>query len=105
MHIGTMSPANLPPRWHAVALQKKKEQTDRVRDWRLDNLPAPDVTNYLDFPQRCGLLTEEELRITEKYDATALAQAIREGSLKCVDVTRAFCKVRERYTSNSSCGA
>jgi amidase len=99
-----MLPAHLPLRWHAVALQKKKEQWDRVREWRLDDLPAPDVTNYLDFPQQCGLLTEEELRITEKYDATALAQAIREGSLKCVDVTRAFCKVREHYPSNPSCG-
>jgi hypothetical protein len=98
-----MLPANSPPQWHAVALRKKKEQCDRVRDWRCDNLPAPDVTNHLDFPQRCGLFTEDELRITEKYDATALAEAIREGSLKCVDVTRAFCKVSEHWTCNPSC--
>jgi hypothetical protein len=38
-------------------------------------------------------LTHEELNITEKYDASALAEAIRSRNLKCVDVARAFCKV------------
>ena len=38
-------------------------------------------------------MTDREVDITEKYDATALAKAIRERKLTCVDVTTAFCKV------------
>lgn len=37
-------------------------------------------------------MTEKEVDITENYDATALAQALRERKLTCVDVTTAFCK-------------
>lgn len=85
-----------PPRWQVVAWQKKDEQYARIpSDWRIphDRLPAPNVTNYLDIPRKCGLLNDEELRITEEYDATALAEAIRARKLKSVDVARAFCKV------------
>lgn len=39
-------------------------------------------------------MTEKEVDITENYDATALAQALRERKLTCVDVTTAFCKAR-----------
>ena len=45
------------------------------------------------MPRTCGLLTTEELRITEDFDATGLAEAVRRRELRCVDVARAFCKV------------
>lgn len=77
-----------------MAWQKKDEQYARIPpEWRLDHLPGPDVTNYLDIPRTCGLLSEKELKITEQYDATGLAEAIRKRELKCVDVAVAFCKV------------
>ncbi|KAJ4360074.1 uncharacterized protein N0V89_000633 [Didymosphaeria variabile] len=84
-----------PPKWQLVAWQKKDEQYARIpSDWRIpqDRLPTPEVTNYLGIPRECGVLSEEELRLTESYDATALAEAIRERKVKSVDVVRAFCK-------------
>ncbi|KAF2865002.1 acetamidase [Massariosphaeria phaeospora] len=86
-----MSPE--PAEWKAIAQQKKDEQWSRIPpEWRLKNLPPKDVTNYLDIPRTCGLLSAEELQITENYDATALAEGIKKRRLKSVDVVRAFCK-------------
>ncbi|OAG01494.1 acetamidase [Paraphaeosphaeria sporulosa] len=85
----------LPARWQFVAWQKKDEQFARIPpDWRIshDRHPAPNATNFLDIPRKCGILSDEELKITEEYDATALAEAIRARKLKSVDVARAFCK-------------
>ena len=86
----TQSEAN----WQIVSNCKKDQQYERIpAGWRLNALPGPEVKNYLDIPQQCGLLTKEELEITENYDAVALAAAIRDKELRCVDVTRAFSKV------------
>ncbi|KAL5433649.1 hypothetical protein PMIN07_008649 [Paraphaeosphaeria minitans] len=85
----------LPARWQFVAWQKKDQQFARIpSDWRIlhDRRPAPNATNYLDIPRKCGILSDEELEITEEYDATALAEAVRARKLTSVDVTRAFCK-------------
>lgn len=84
------------PKWQLVSWQKKDEQYARIpHGWRLSSLPASHVTNYIDIPRKCGILSERELDITENYDATALAESIRTRKLKCIDVTRAFCKVGE----------
>jgi hypothetical protein len=89
-----------PAKWQLVSWQKKDEQYARIpHEWRLNSLPASHVTNYTDIPKKCGLLSDKELDITENYDATALADAIRTRKLKCIDVTRAFCKVSETLSS------
>jgi amidase len=81
-------------KWQYIARRKKEEQYRRIpEEWRLSSLPGPDVTSYVDIPRRPEVLLPEELRITEQYDAVALARAIREKKLSCVDVARAFCKV------------
>lgn len=86
------------PKWQSVAWQKKDQQFARIpSQWRLPQLPPASVTNYLSIPRDCGLLTEKELNITENYDATALAKAIRERRLQCIDVTTAFCKVTQTH--------
>lgn len=83
-----------PHKWQLVSWQKKDEQNARIpSDWRLKALPAAHVTNFTDIPRECGLLTRDELRITENYDAVGLAEAIRQKKLTCIDVARAFCKV------------
>ncbi|KAK2596562.1 hypothetical protein N8I77_013447 [Diaporthe amygdali] len=48
--------------------------------------------NVTKIPHDCGLLTSHELDITENYDATALADAIREHKLTAVAVATAFAK-------------
>jgi amidase len=78
--------------WQSISKRKKEEQWSRIPpEYRLKDIP-PNLKSVLHIPRTCGLLTPEELAITEQYDATALAEAIRSRSLKSVDVARAFCK-------------
>ncbi|KAF1976413.1 amidase [Bimuria novae-zelandiae CBS 107.79] len=84
----------IPPKWQLISWQKKDEQRARIpSDWILshDQVP-PEAMNYLHVPRACGILNEEELRLTETYDATGLAEAIRKRAVKSFDVVRAFCK-------------
>lgn len=54
----------------------------------IDNPPA-DVTG---IPVSCGILTEEEIRITEDHDATSLAEAIAQKRYTAVAVAKAYAK-------------
>ncbi|KAJ9656778.1 hypothetical protein H2201_008430 [Coniosporium apollinis] len=79
--------------WKEISRRKQEEQAARIpKEWRLARKPAVNRNNYLDIPRECGILTEKELEITERYDATALVKELAEGRLKSVDVCRAFCK-------------
>lgn len=79
--------------WQPIAEHKRAQRDALIpEDWRLPSLPSPEVINVTGVPRSCGLLSAQELDITENYDATALAYAISSGRLKSVDVTRAFCK-------------
>jgi len=51
--------------------------------------PPIDVSKV---PASCGILTPEELDITENYDAVGLVQAIAIRKLTALDVVTAFCK-------------
>ncbi|KAK8211349.1 hypothetical protein M8818_003316 [Zalaria obscura] len=91
---GTMPQEPEPP-WRATARRKRAQQEAAIPpEWRLkpNTRPAPDRTNILDVPRECGILTVEEIRITESYDACGLLEELRRGRLKAVDVARAFCK-------------
>jgi len=94
--------ASEPEKWQLVSWAKRDEQYARIpTDWLLKSSPSPDVRTYIDIPRKCGLLNSEELRITEEYDATELAEAIQSKRLKSVDVVTAFCKVSP-YTSTGT---
>lgn len=84
----------MPDTWQEISRRKQEEQAARIpKEWRLARKPATNRTNHLDVPRECGILTEKEVEITERYDATALVKEVAEGRLKSVDVCRAFCKV------------
>ncbi|KAF2757193.1 acetamidase [Pseudovirgaria hyperparasitica] len=83
--------------WEKIGLRKRAERAAKIpHQWRLPDNVIPKSSDgrhsVLHVPRECGLLTDHELDITENYDATALSVAIKERRLKCVDVTRAFCK-------------
>ncbi len=92
------------PTWQSIRARKQAERQSRIpSEWLLssDLLPSDSdqsALNVIEIPRTCGLLSQKELEITEKYDATALAAEIRAGRLKCVEVTEAFCKVRKLHT-------
>jgi amidase len=59
-------------------------------------LPADLIANpplgVSDIPRTCGILTEEEVQITENYDAFGLAEAIANRKYTAVAVATAFAK-------------
>jgi len=84
--------------WKELAKSKRESVAALIpKDWILPAALTSQYTetstlNVLDVPRTCGLMTEQELRITEDYDATALVQLMSSGKLKSIDVVTAFCK-------------
>ena len=80
--------------WQGIAERKQKERASRLPETWL--LPPSSIDhkrlNVLGVPRESGLLTDDELKITERYDATALRDELASGRLKSVDVVTAFCK-------------
>lgn len=78
--------------WQDIAAAKRQARASRIpHEWMLKD-PASYSGNVLDVPRQCGVLTDQEISITEKYDATALLDEIRRGNLKSEKVVTAFCK-------------
>ncbi|KAF2218468.1 amidase signature domain-containing protein [Elsinoe ampelina] len=65
-------------------------------EWRLPRPPRPpptaDRTDVRDVPRTCGVLTAEEISITEMGDATALLGEIGRGRWSVREVVGGFCK-------------
>lgn len=79
--------------WELIAQRKQAERDALIpAAWRLSSLPAEDVLNVTHVPAKSGILSANEIEITEGYDAMALAEAIRTKALTSVQVTMAFCK-------------
>ncbi|RAK76779.1 putative general amidase [Aspergillus fijiensis CBS 313.89] len=58
----------------------------------ITNTSQYEAINVMDIPRTCGLLTSDELHITEQYDVRSLLGAIRERKLTAKEVVHAFCK-------------
>ncbi|KAJ9666035.1 hypothetical protein H2201_003948 [Coniosporium apollinis] len=84
--------------WQAIAAGKRESNAAKIpKEWRLPQDILKDVhnssdLNVLDIPRSCGILTDQEVAITEKHDATALLEKLASGELTAYDVTLAFCK-------------
>jgi len=86
--------------WKSLVAAKKESQRTVIRhEWLID----PKVLNELkqcpggrlleiDPAKRAGILTDEELKITEQYSATDLLEKLHKRELSSVAVTTAFCK-------------
>lgn len=93
--IQTLPVAKGTPEYHQLVDNIVKEQfTNKVPKELL--LPSAIIENpprnVTNIPRECGILTPAEIAITENYDATALAESIRTGKLKSVEVVTAFAK-------------
>lgn len=77
--------------WQQKAAAKQADAAAKIpAEWRL---PADILQQtVLDIPRTCGLLTPQELGITEDYDATALRDKLAAGEFSSFEVTTAFCK-------------
>lgn len=76
--------------WQAIAAEKKSQLEASIpQEWRIKTLPTDD--SVMSFPKSSGILTQEELSITES-SATELVQDLASRKLSSVAVTTAFCK-------------
>ena len=80
------------PEWKKKAAAKREQQAASIpSDWRLQD-PLSRPKNAYEYLKTSGLLTAEELDITETTDATILLRKMATGTLTAVQVTKAFCK-------------
>lgn len=76
--------------WEEVAADKRERIAASIpSEWRIDTKDLPD--NVMEVPAMCGLLSAQELEITNS-SAVDLVARLAKGELKAVAVTEAFCK-------------
>lgn len=81
------------PSWKEICETKQGQRLARIpREWRLSPDTYRGLTNVIDIPETCGILTKEEIRITSQFDALDLVNAIKRGAFSAEAVTVAFCK-------------
>lgn len=84
--------------WRALVDAKQRQLDKQIpAAWRLDmTFMAKALENGRlleeNTAKRSGILTEDELDITENYSATELLTRLRSGQCTSVAVTAAFCK-------------
>jgi len=76
--------------WEDVAADKRARIDKSIpSEWRIDTKNLGD--NVMDVPAKCGLLSQDELEITNS-SAVDLVARLAKGELKAVTVTTAFSK-------------
>lgn len=79
------------PSWSDLAADKKRRQQETIpREW-LITLPPETTLNVIGFPETCGLLTPQELAITNE-NVDVLLKNLASSEWSAVDVTTAFYK-------------
>ncbi|RSH92487.1 hypothetical protein EHS25_008903 [Saitozyma podzolica] len=79
--------------WQTIAASKRAHNAALIpTEWLLPSPPSSEVRNVIDVPRTCGILTDKEVEITEKYAVSGLVAEIAKGTYSAVEVTTAFCK-------------
>jgi hypothetical protein len=89
--------------WQERATKKRQECANKIpHEWKLSEqflaefkAPLSENKNNLIRAQairKAGILTEQELNITEEYTVTSLISALADGSLTSAEVTLAYSK-------------
>ncbi|KAL2066253.1 hypothetical protein VTL71DRAFT_2324 [Oculimacula yallundae] len=84
--------------WQTIATQHRDAAASKIPDdWRLpssitDSISQISDQNVLAIPGTCGLLSKEEIDLTENYTALELVQHLASGRFTSLAVTTAFCK-------------
>jgi amidase len=84
--------------WETIAAEYQKEAAAKIpREWLLPtkitgSISSSSTENVLGIPRTCGLLSVEEIDLTENYDAVTLSEYLASGKVSSLSVTTAFCK-------------
>lgn len=93
-------PAREAP-WQSIAQRKQAYRDSLIpQQWRISSemlLKDPPLLKYgpqnvLHVPRECGILSSDEITITEGYSVPSLLSALATGRLTALKVTTAFCK-------------
>lgn len=79
------------PSWSGLAADKKRRQQAAIPQGWLITPPPETTRNVIDIPETCGLLTPEELTITNE-DVNVLLKKLANSEWSAVAVTTAFYK-------------
>ena len=83
--------ANSAMSWETAARSIRESINNAIRpDWLLREEHKTVTNNVIDVPKSCGLLSSEQLRITE-LDASILVTDLATGKITSRVVTEAFC--------------
>lgn len=80
------SPHSSPPIYLGLSLNVGKYTAEILQQVHKNEL------EILDVPSKCGILTKEELAVTELPEATSLHDKLATQELGTIEVTTAFCK-------------
>ncbi len=77
--------------WQTISSKAQADLLNSIPGkWRLPEPLDPSITDVRSVPRTCGLLTEDQLKITEQTASELLPQ-LKSGGLSSVQVTEAFC--------------
>ena len=80
------------PNWKELVAEKRaRQQASIPQEWILKDLPPKDQLDISSIPESCGLLTPEEITITNS-PVEVLLPALAKGQWSSVAVTTAFYK-------------
>ncbi|KAF2444894.1 amidase [Karstenula rhodostoma CBS 690.94] len=78
--------------YQIIAAEKQLQRQGKIpKEWLLHD-SYHGVTNLMDVPATCGILSDLECHITSSHDATSLLEKLRSGIWSAEQVTVAFCK-------------
>ena len=81
--------------WKAAAATKKASQNQSLPSkWRFtpDQLPLESTLNVMNVIEQSGILTKQEMIITELDDLKTLLGNLAQGLWSATEVTLAYCK-------------
>lgn len=73
--------------WQSIAKAYRAQADAKIpKSWRIsqsitESISPSSSQSVLDIPRTCGILSDDELDITENYDAVALLQKMAEEDL------------------------
>jgi len=74
--------------WQSISAAKRQQNAAKIpKEWTLPESIIGKVSkdadlNVLDVPRTCGILSEREVRLTEKYDAVGLLEMLAKGEIR-----------------------
>jgi amidase len=78
--------------YKTISDEKKSQRQSRIpKEWLLPDT-YHGLSNVMDVPLTCGVLSDVERDITSNFDATALLEKLKDCVWSAEQVTVAFCK-------------